>query len=102
MLPVQERLTAAIRNLGFDVWRYPSHHDMYKLLAHYGLMHCKSRIIDRGGFIWINGVYVDVISKLRAQQEAKENKRTFIHRIYVVCDCGKRVPFGRLHQHKCK
>lgn len=24
------------------------------------------------------------------------------HRIFAICECGKHVPVGRLHQHKCK
>ena len=24
------------------------------------------------------------------------------HRIFVVCDCGREVPAGRMHQHVCK
>lgn len=24
------------------------------------------------------------------------------HRVFAICDCGRHVPVGRLHQHKCK
>jgi hypothetical protein len=24
------------------------------------------------------------------------------HRVYVICDCGREVPAGRLHQHICR
>jgi len=46
---------------------------------------------DRGEFL---GHYV-----VRVNRSDRSN-RTFKQRIYVVCDCGKVVPAGRLHQHK--
>lgn len=24
------------------------------------------------------------------------------HRVFVVCDCGREIPFGRMHMHVCK
>jgi len=28
-------------------------------------------------------------------------RRSCSHRVIAICDCGKHVPTGRLHQHKC-
>jgi hypothetical protein len=32
----------------------------------------------------------------------RHGRRTRPHRLYANCTCGKLVPAGRLHQHKCK
>jgi hypothetical protein len=46
---------------------------------------------------WIQGHFVYVISA----QEARDIGST--HRVRTICsDCAAHVPFGRMHQHKCK
>lgn len=50
----------------------------------------------------------DVI--IRATDKCMEERRAATgrihksskHRIFIVCDCGREVPAGRLHQHVCK
>ena len=46
----------------------------------------------------IQGVRVYV----KAYEKAAHGRHTSTHRVYAVCNCGRHVPVGRLHQHKCK
>jgi hypothetical protein len=46
---------------------------------------------------WIQGHFVYVISAKEARETGSK------HRVRMICDdCGAHVPFGRMHQHKCK
>lgn len=49
----------------------------------------------------IQGVEVYVKS-LRQCREDDGNRSRKPHRIIALCDCGVEVPFGRIHQHKCR
>jgi hypothetical protein len=91
-----------IDRLQGDSRRQLSAWKLYPMLTEYGLMHCQSRLKDEGGSCVINGVRVYVVSKERAIAMAKRLRRSFVHRVYVICDCGSEVPFGRIQQHKCK
>lgn len=31
----------------------------------------------------------------------KGDRRVRGHRVYAICDCGRHIPVGRLHQHRC-
>lgn len=100
--PVLEQLSDGMRNEGISIYSYPNNRTMYELLRQRGLMACESRLSDLGGQFVINGVTVRVVSKEYATLQARARKRSFVQRVYVDCTCGKQVPFGRLHQHKCK
>jgi hypothetical protein len=47
----------------------------------------------------IQGVRVYVAPQ--APLASGQRKRS-THRVFAICECGKHVPVGRLHQHKCK
>lgn len=42
----------------------------------------------------IDGVRVYVAPRLRPGRR--------FHRVTAICDCGRHIPVGRLHQHICK
>lgn len=45
----------------------------------------------------IQGVQVYVLP--RAPKNGRKSSR---HRVMAICNCGRIVPVGRLHQHKCE
>jgi hypothetical protein len=94
--PVQQRLTTLLEHHGISVYRYPSNRDMYAFLEILGLMERKTRIknVDRQLHFKPYDLLITVVSR-------PPNTR-WGHRVYVQCDCGEQVPYGRLHQHKCK
>lgn len=52
-------------------------------------------------------VIVRAADKCSAERQAAgqlhpSRPKTSRHRVFVVCDCGREVPAGRLHQHVCK
>lgn len=87
-------------------WDYKiSRARMYKLLgfesdtipADYDLVQFHILTSDNGSLI---GDYFVKVDKSQANGKRKIAK----HRIFIVCDCGRNIPFGRFHQHKpyCK
>lgn len=65
--------------------------DMHRLLG-------VKRLPDEGMQVrWIQGVqvYVKPIVRVKGTKSSR-------HRVYVICECGRHVPAGRLHQHKCE
>lgn len=68
-------------------------HDMYALLG------VTSGTLPREGMPErvINGVRVYVKPVVD-----EGRRRNFRLRVTAICECGKHVPVGRLHQHKCK
>jgi hypothetical protein len=93
MLPVQKKLKDHMLSRGIDVYGNPDHWDMYKLLSDMGLMRSSTVIRDVAGLFAVGGVW------LRLERKGTHRRK---HRVFIGCDCGTFVPYGRLHQHKCK
>jgi len=80
--------------------RFMQNREMYAALKDRGMMQAVSKLVNSGGSVGINGVYVTVISREQAVQEARRLRRNFVQRVYAECDCGRAIPFGKLGQHR--
>lgn len=69
--------------------------DMRELL---GLPHSGTLPVDGLPVRGVQGVsvYVKPLAPLTPGQRKRST-----HRIIAICECGRHVPVGRLHQHKC-
>lgn len=72
---------------------YASAHDMYRLLG------VTSGSLPREGMPIRDIQGIPVYVKPLVDEGRRRNFRL---RVYTICDCGKHVPVGRMHQHKCK
>jgi len=99
---LQRELMEGMNEQGLFVYRYPNNSDIYRLLELEGLMESKTRIGDLGRSFRCGSVLLHVFSKDAAIAKAKREGKRFVHRVYVDCDCDKLVPYGRLHQHRCR
>lgn len=82
---------------------FPQAYQLYPVLAQHG-MWLKGKLSNHGGDVTIEGVHVHIMDRQQALQETRERGRSFVQRVYAECDCGRMIPFGRLHQHRksCK
>ncbi len=75
--------------------RYANSYDMFELL---GYNPKEAKWPDEGvpeRLVQGVRVYVTPISRQPGRKSSK-------HRAMAICNCGKHVPCGRLHQHRCK
>jgi hypothetical protein len=91
--PVKARLEALLTARNIEFYRLDNV-AMYKLLEQEGLMHCKTVIKDRTAIRNFDDFGVHLLINPKGNGSK--------HRVFVRCDCNKMVPYGRLHQHKCK
>lgn len=84
---------------------FMQHHILYELLEERGLW-SRGKLIDGGGYTFINGVPVTVQPKAAPEYYRYSNRpiKSSKHRVFAQCDCGRQIPFGRLGQHRkaCK
>lgn len=78
-------------------FNYANAHDMYRYLG-------TTRLPDEGmSERLVHGVrvYVKPLPPLESIAGTRRRRR-FALRVMAICTCGRHVPVGRLHQHKCK
>lgn len=58
--------------------------------------------LKAGGHLPTDGMAERLIDGVRVYVAPKVagNRRVRGHRVYAICDCGRHIPVGRLHQHK--
>jgi hypothetical protein len=82
-------------------YRYASAHDMYELLG------VKSLPKEGMAECLIQGVRVYVSPLIcpveKSGWNGKHMRRNWQGlRVMAICDCGRHIPVGRMHQHKCE